>query len=140
MGGIVWQVESPLWQQVVWGLFGLGGFGLFSSFLTDHVDLSGLRQTWLYFVKKSYNPVKFTEQLLYRWIRHPMMLGILIAFWATPVMTVGHFVFSVGMSFYVMVGIYFEERGLAESIGSKHVEYQQRTSRVIPIFFKKNGN
>lgn len=134
--GIIWHVENPLWQQLLWGLFGLGWvLVLFSSFLTDHFDLFGLRQTWLYFVKKSYTPVKFTEQLLYRWIRHPMMLGILIAFWATPLMTVGHFVFTIGMSAYVLIGIYFEEKGLAESIGSKYVEYQQRTSKVLPKIY-----
>ena len=136
MEGIIWQVESSLWQQVLWGLFGLGWLLiLLASFLTDHFDLFGLRQTWLYFTRKTYTSVGFTERLLYSWIRHPMMLGILIAFWAIPVMSVGHLVFSIGMSVYVLVGIYFEEKALAESIGSKYVEYQQRTSRVIPKIY-----
>lgn len=136
MAGVIWQVENMLWLQVLWGLFGLGwALVLLASFITDHFDLFGLRQTWLYFIKKSYTSVKFTEILLYRWIRHPMMLGLLIAFWAIPTMTVGHLVFSIGMSVYILVGIYFEEKGLAESIGSQYVAYQQRTSKVIPKLY-----
>lgn len=133
MEGVIWQVENPLWQGVIWGVFGLGwGLVLISSFLTDHFDLFGLRQTWIHFVKKSYTSVEFSERLIYRSIRHPMMLGLLFGFWAVPTMTVGHLVFSIGMSGYVLIGIYFEEKSLAKSIGSQYVEYQQRTSRLIP--------
>jgi len=134
--GVIWQVENTLWQQVLWGLFGLGwALALLSSFLTDHFDLFGLRQTWLYLINKSYTSVGFSERLFYRWVRHPMMLGLLIAFWATPIMDVGHLTFSIGMSIYVLVGIYFEEKELAKSIGSKYEEYQERTSRVIPKIY-----
>ena len=133
MGGIIWQVSNPQVQQVLWSFFALGWVLIFvSTFLTDHFDLFGLRQGWLYFVKKTYTPVKFTEYLFYRWIRHPMMLGLLIAFWSIPTMTVGHLVFSIGMSIYVLVGIHFEEKGLAKEIGQNYQDYQQRTSKVIP--------
>lgn len=136
MEGIIWQVENQLMQQALWALFGLGWvLVLLASFLTDHFDLFGLRQTWLYFVKKSYTSVEFSERLIYRWIRHPMMLGLLIAFWSIPVMTVGHLVFSIGMTVYVLAGIYFEEKGLAKSLGLQYVEYQQRTSKVIPKLY-----
>ena len=136
MEGIIWQVENPLWQQVLWVCFGFGwALVLAASFLTDHFDLFGLRQTWLYFIKRSYTPVKFTQRLIYRWIRHPMMLGLLIAFWALPTMTTGHLVFSIGMSLYVLIGIYFEEKAMAKSIGSEYGEYQNRTSKVIPVIY-----
>jgi len=136
MEGVVWQVENTLAQQVLWGLFGLGWvLVLISTFLTNHFDLFGLRQSWLYFVKRSYTKVNFTERFLYSSIRHPMMLGILIAFWAIPVMTMGHLVFSIGMSVYVIVGIYFEEKGLVDSIGEQYQQYQQRTSKVIPKIY-----
>ena len=136
MEGIIWQVENPIWQQVLWVCFGSGWALIFlATFLTDHFDLFGLRQTWLYLVKKSYTPIKFTQRLFYRWIRHPMMLGLLIAFWALPVMTTGHLVFSIGMSFYVLIGIYFEEKGLAKSIGAEYEEYQKKTSKVIPVIY-----
>lgn len=136
MEGILWQVSNPLWVNTIWSLFALAwAIVLFSSFLTDHFDLFGLRQSWLYFVKKSYTPVKFSERLLYRWIRHPMMLGLLVAFWSVPTMTIGHFVFSFGMSAYTLIGIYYEERGLAKSIGTQYAEYQERTSKVIPKLY-----
>lgn len=133
MAGLIWEVHNPFWQNVIWGLFGVGWIvAILSTFLTDHFDLFGLRQTWLHFVKKSYTPVNFTERLFYLWVRHPMMLGTLVAFWAMPVMTLGHLVFSLGMSVYVLVGIYFEEKSLVKLIGSDYVEYQKRTSKVIP--------
>jgi protein-S-isoprenylcysteine O-methyltransferase Ste14 len=133
MEGVIWEVNNPFWQIIIWVLFALGWIvATLSTFLTDHFDLFGLRQTWLYFVKKSYTSVKFTERLFYHWVRHPMMLGTLMAFWATPVMTLGHLVFSLGMTVYVLMGIYFEEKALAKSIGSVYVEYQKRTSKIIP--------
>ncbi|ORU91062.1 MAG: hypothetical protein A6F72_00650 [Cycloclasticus sp. symbiont of Poecilosclerida sp. N] len=72
----------------------LAGYSFLQKLLTDHFDLFGLRQIWLYFVKKTYMYVSFAENLIYRWIRHPMMLGTMIAFWALPTMTVGHLVLS----------------------------------------------
>jgi len=136
MEGTVWQVQDLLAQQVLWVVFGLGwGLVLLSTFLTNHFDLFGLRQGWLHLQKQSYTSVVFTERLFYSSIRHPMMLGLLIAFWAAPVMTMGHLVFSLGMSFYIVVGIYFEEKGLTETIGAQYTEYQQRTSKVIPKIY-----
>ena len=133
MEGIIWQVNNPMTVNVLWGFFGLGWALIFvSTFLTNHFDLFGLRQPWLHFVKKAYTPVVFTELLFYRWIRHPMMLGLFIAFWSLPTMTVGHLVFSIGMSIYVLVGIHFEEKGLARELGQTYIDYQQRTTKVIP--------
>jgi len=133
MEGIIWQVQNPVAINVLWGLFGFGWLLIFgATFLTDHFDLFGLRQTWLYFVKKTYTDVTFAENLVYRWIRHPMMLGLLIAFWALPTMTVGHLVFSIGMSVYVLVGIYFEEKGLVKALGQTYVDYQKRTAKIFP--------
>ena len=134
--GIIWQVENPLSIKILWAVFGFGWvLVLISTFLTDHFDLFGLRQTWLHFIKKTYTSVGFTESLFYQWIRHPMMLGLLLAFWAIPVMTVGHLVFSLGMTVYVLLGIYFEEKGLATSLGTDYIEYQKRTARIIPKIY-----
>ena len=133
VAGMVWQVSDPMWTKVLWSLFGLGWvLVLISTFLTDHFDLFGLRQTWLHFAKKDYTPVKFTEQLFYSSIRHPMMLGLIIAFWATPMMTMSHLVFAIAMTGYIIIGIHYEEKGLSETIGDNYVEYQKRTSRVLP--------
>jgi len=134
--GIIWQVENPLGIKILWSIFGIGWvLVLLSTFLTDHFDLFGLRQTWLHFVKKTYTSVNFTESLFYQWIRHPMMLGLLLAFWAIPVMTAGHLVFSLGMTVYILMGIHFEEQGLAASIGTDYTEYQKRTARIIPKIY-----
>ena len=134
--GVVWQVDNLILTYVLWGVFGLGWtLVLISTFLTDHFDLFGLRQTWLHFIKKTYSSVGFTERMLYRWIRHPMMLGLLMAFWAVPSMSIGHLVFSVGMTAYTLLGIHFEEKGLAEKFGEAYVAYQKRTSRVIPKIY-----
>ena len=136
MEGVLWQIESSTLQQMIWGLFAIGWLLVFvATFLTDHFDLFGLRQTWLYYVGKSYTSVKFTERLFYRSIRHPMMLGLLIAFWAVPRMTTDHLVFSAGMTVYIIIGIYFEERGLARTIGAAYQEYQGRTSKIIPKIY-----
>jgi len=133
MEGVIWQFESELAQQIIWGLFGFGWvLILVSTFLTDHFDLFGLRQGWLHFVKKTYTPVVFSQNIFYRWIRHPMMLGIVIAFWAIPVMTLGHLVFSIGMTVYVLIGIHFEEKGLAKHLGEDYTEYQKATKKIIP--------
>lgn len=134
--GVIWQVDNPILQTTIWGLFALGWVVIFvSTFLTDHFDLFGLRQTWLHFVKKTYTNVTFTERLIYQWIRHPMMLGIVIAFWAAPTMTTGHLVFSVGMTLYVFIGIHFEERGLVRALGEPYIEYQKRTAKIIPKIY-----
>ena len=136
MAGLVWQVENPMIVKVLWGLFVVGWvLVLMATFLTNHFDLFGLRQSWLYFCQKTYTLVIFTEILFYRWIRHPMMTGLLIAFWALPTMTVGHLVFSIGMSIYVLIGIYFEEKSLAKQLGQHYIDYQQRTKRLFPKLY-----
>lgn len=136
MEGIIWQATNETVVMILWLIFGLGWIlVLVSTFLTDHFDLFGLRHSWLYFIKRTYTPVKFTEYLFYRWVRHPMMLGLLLAFWSIPTMTVGHLVFSIGMTLYVLVGIHFEEKGLAKAIGQPYEDYQQRTKKIIPSIY-----
>jgi len=131
--GTVWSLENPAARAAVWALFALSWLLIFTStFLTDHFDLFGLRQVWLNYVRRTYTDVTFTEQLFYRSIRHPMMLGILIAFWAAPVMSVSRLVFSIGMSVYVLVGIHFEEKGLQKAFGMDYVAYKKRTRKIIP--------
>jgi len=133
MTGVVWQVENTALQTLLWVIFASGWvLVLISTFLTDHFDLFGLRQSWLHFVQGTYTNVKFTDRWIYNWIRHPMMLGLLLAFWALPTMTVSHLVFSIGMSVYIIAGIHFEEQGLTKTLGKDYTDYQARTSKVIP--------
>ncbi len=131
--GVVWQAEN---ETVATALYALAALGwlivLISTFLTNHFDLFGLRQVWLNLVRRSYTPVAFKEHFFYRWIRHPMMTGILIAFWATPVMSSSHLLFSLGMSLYVLIGVHFEEQGLKAELGQPYRDYVARTGRFLP--------
>lgn len=133
--GMVWQAQTP---ALVWTLWGLNALGwllvLVATFLTNHFDLFGLRQVWLNWVRRSYTPVPFREYFLYRWIRHPMMLGLFIAFWSVPVMSVSHLMFSLGMSIYIFIGVHFEERGLRVELGQPYRDYALRTGRFLPHF------
>ena len=133
--GVLWRVTDPAGVQALYALMGLGWLlVLVATFLTNHFDLFGLRQIWLNLVRRTYTPVAFREVLLYRWIRHPMMLGLLIAFWATPVMTLSHLLFSAGMTIYIVIGIHFEERGLRAELGRPYIDYMGRTARILPFY------
>lgn len=133
--GNIWRIDGPLPKGGLYAISALGwGLVLFSSFLTNHWDLFGLRQTFLYSRGRRYTPVPFKESSLYRLIRHPMMLGVLLAVWATPEMTVGHLVLAVGFSAYIVVGVHFEEQALRRDIGDRYVSYQRRTVRFFPFY------
>jgi protein-S-isoprenylcysteine O-methyltransferase Ste14 len=132
--GQVWKVEDPTMAMLLYALGALGWLiVLISTFLTDHFDLFGLRQVWLVLVRRSYTPVTFREHYFYRWIRHPMMTGLFIAFWATPDMTMSHALFAAGMTLYVFIGVHFEERGLKREIGQPYIDYAARTGRFLPF-------
>jgi len=134
LAGQIWKVEQPMLAMALYALGGLGWLiVLISTFLTNHFDLFGLRQVWLNLVRRSYTPVAFREHYFYRWIRHPMMTGIFIAFWATPNMTASHALFAAGMTLYVFIGVHFEERGLREELGQPYRDYAARTSRFLPF-------
>jgi methanethiol S-methyltransferase len=130
----VWRVEAPAVRAALWGVSGAGVLLIvYSTFLTDHFDLVGLRQVWLLARGRPYTPVPFKERGLYRYVRHPMMLGILLWFWSTPTMSVGHFSFAAGMSVYVFAGVALEERDLARHLGEAYVRYRARVGRFVPF-------
>lgn len=132
--GVVWQVESPLGVAVLNVLFWVGwGLVLYSSFAIDHFDLFGLRQVWLRFRGIEYEPVPFGEPPLYRVVRHPLLLGFVIAFWSTPTMTQGHLLFSLATSGYMFLGILLEERDLARAHGEAYVRYRMQVRMLLPI-------
>ena len=132
--GLVWVVEHPAGQALIWGLFGLGWlFVVVSTFLIDHLALTGLRQMWDYLQRTPPSPTPFKTPALYRLVRHPMMLGFLITFWATPHMTTGHLLFAFGMTAYILIGVSLEERDLLQVFGATYRAYQQRVPKVIPL-------
>jgi len=115
MGGVIWEIHSAVGQAAAWSLFALGWLTvLYTTFLINHFDLFGLRQVWLYFRGREYAPLPFVTPGPYRFVRHPLYIGWLLAFWATPTMTAAHLVFALGMTAYILIAIYFEERTLAE--------------------------
>ncbi|MEZ4749216.1 MAG: isoprenylcysteine carboxylmethyltransferase family protein [Bdellovibrionota bacterium] len=139
--GHVWEIESEAARVVLYALSALGwGTALLSTFLINHFDLFGLRQAYLHFSGKPYTQVQFKEALFYKHIRHPLMLGFLVAFWSTPSMSAGHFLFSATMSLYVLVGILFEERELISIHGSAYEVYAARTGKLLPRFGLRSPN
>jgi protein-S-isoprenylcysteine O-methyltransferase Ste14 len=130
---VVWSVESPVWQTIQWGLL-LAGFGivLLSTFIIDHFDLFGLRQVWLGLFNKTYQHPSFRVTYFYKFVRHPLYLGLLLGFWFTPLMTLGHVLFALGMSVYILIGVHFEERDLLVFLGEDYRRYRQRVPMLIP--------
>lgn len=130
---VLWSLDAPL-ANVVFGV-GLLGWGivLLSTFLIDHFDLFGLRQTWLAFRGQHYTQRPFVERSLYRVVRHPLMFGFLVAFWAAPTMTASHLVFSATYTGYIVLALFIEERDLVALHGNAYREYQRRVPKLLPL-------
>jgi protein-S-isoprenylcysteine O-methyltransferase Ste14 len=137
MTDVIWNVENPLGSNILLGLFGLGWLTvLISTCLVSHADLFGLRQVMLFAQGKEYTPVGFKSPAFYQFVRHPIYLGFLMAFWSTPRMTAGHLLFAVATTGYILIAIQLEERDLLTFFGDQYKEYMQRTSMLLP-FIKK---
>jgi len=134
----VWKTSDPLWAGVLTAFF-YAGFGLvlLSTFLINHFELFGLAQVWRFFNRKGAPPATFHTPLLYKSVRHPLYLGFLIAFWATPAMSAGHLLFAAIWSAYIFVAIGYEERDLIELFGEKYRNYMARVPMIIPIGRRK---
>jgi methanethiol S-methyltransferase len=132
LGGVIWDVHQPLLRGTLWALFASGWLiVLITTFLINHFDLFGLRQTWLHFRGRPYTPLPMTTPGPYRIVRHPLYVGWLVAFWATPTMTLAHLVFALGMTVYILAAIPLEERDLA-SAHRGYDEYRRRVPMLIP--------
>lgn len=137
---VLWQpIPHPIWATdgafavlLTGGLLAGVGLVLWSTFLIDHFDLFGLRQTFLYFRGRRYEHKQFTTPFLYRWIRHPLYVGWMMTFWITPRMTVGHLLFASVMTGYMLVAIPFEERDLQRFLGEPYRRWRERTPRFVP--------
>lgn len=140
IAAVVWEVRYPIAQRIVEVLFWLGWIvAAHSSFLIDHWDFLGLRQVWIYARGKPYEPVQFKMPDLYRHVRHPVMMGILTALWAAPVMSLGHLVFAAMSTLYILAGIRLEERDLVALYGEAYREYRRRVPMLIPFTRRKTG-
>jgi protein-S-isoprenylcysteine O-methyltransferase Ste14 len=131
---VVWDIEISVARIVLWGGFFLGWAVVFySSFLVDHFDLFGLRQAYLNLRGIPYTHPTLKTRSLYKYIRHPLMLGFLIAVWSIPTMTAGHLLFSFLITGYVFFGIAFEERDLRNILGVEYEKYRKETPMILPL-------
>ncbi|GAB4567934.1 MAG: isoprenylcysteine carboxylmethyltransferase family protein [Haliangiales bacterium] len=132
--GVLWAVESPIAVYVIYGLQVVGwGIVLLSSFLINHFELFGLQQVYRHWRGQRHQSAQFRLPWLYRLVRHPLMLGFVIAFWSTPTMTHGHLVFSVAFTIYIFAGIHFEERDLVSNFGEEYESYRRSTAMIMPV-------
>ena len=134
---LVWEAEAAWLQYLLWAVF-FGGFGLvlLSTFVIDHFDLFGLRQVWLNFRQKMYTHPPFKVTFFYKFVRHPLYVGWIMAFWGTPRMTVGHLLFAAGMTAYILIAIRYEERDLVRFLGDDYSRYREKVPMLIPRFGK----
>jgi protein-S-isoprenylcysteine O-methyltransferase Ste14 len=132
---VVWQANNGMLHN---GLLAIGLAGwvlvLYATFLINHFDLFGLRQVWMHFRGREYTHLPFQVNALYRFIRHPIMTSAFIGIWVTPVMTVGHLVLALGMSVYILIGVYHEEKDLIRAFGNRYMRYRRETGRFLPRF------
>jgi methanethiol S-methyltransferase len=134
IGITIWSVEEPAARAVLWTLFASGwATVLIVTCLINHFDLFGLRQVWLPLIGRPYTPVSFRTPLPYRFVRHPLYLGFLFAFWMTPTMTLAHLVFAIATTAYIVLAIQFEERDLVSEHGASYEEYRRRVPMLLPI-------
>jgi protein-S-isoprenylcysteine O-methyltransferase Ste14 len=133
MPEVVWHVENRLAQGFIWLLYFAGWVIVFySSFVIDHFELFGLKQVWYHWHGREPATAPFSERSLYRWVRHPLMLGFIVAFWAAPTMSQGRLLFAVVTTLWIVIAIQIEEHDLARVLGQPYHSYRRRTSMLLP--------
>ena len=131
--GTVWSISDPTARTILWALFGTGWLVvLISTFLLNHFELFGLQQAWLHMRGRTAQPPQLRQPMFYKWVAHPLYSGFFLAFWATPHMSYGHLLLSVGMSIYMLIAIRYEERDLTTYYGTEYEEYRSRVGMLLP--------
>ncbi len=137
MPQLIWQAEAGWARATWWAVFAAGlVIVLVSTFIIDHFELFGLKQVVRNFYGNEPPHDAFQVRSLYRLVRHPMYLGVLLTFWATPDMTLGHLTFAAGMTGYLMIGVRLEERDLERHLGENYRRYKQQVPMIIPSLGK----
>jgi methanethiol S-methyltransferase len=134
MPAVIWDVRQPVGRLALWALFWLGwAIALAATFMVSHFDLFGLRQVYLAWRGKPYTEIGFHARLLYRLVRHPLMLGFVIAFWAAPTMTAGHLLFSAATTGYILIAMQLEEHDLVATLGNQYRAYRREVPMLVPL-------
>jgi protein-S-isoprenylcysteine O-methyltransferase Ste14 len=133
IGGTIWQVDNPMGRAAILSFYVLGYvIVLVATFLINHLDLFGLRQTWMRFRSRAYTPIGFQTPGFYKLVRHPLYVGWFFVFWSAPTMTATHLVFSVATTAYILIAIRFEERDLIATLGDSYQRYREEVPMLIP--------
>jgi protein-S-isoprenylcysteine O-methyltransferase Ste14 len=133
IGGTIWQVDNPMGRAVILSFYVLGYvIVLVATFLINHFDLFGLRQTWMRFRSRAYTSIGFQTPGFYKLVRHPLYVGWFFVFWSAPTMTATHLVFSVATTAYILIAIRFEERDLVATLGDSYQRYREEVPMLIP--------
>jgi len=136
----IWDLTAPAGRTVLWGLFWLGwAITVASTFMVSHVDLFGLRQVYLAWRAQPYSHIGFHARALYKMVRHPLMVGFVIAFWATPTMTAGHLLFAGAMTGFIVIAVQLEERDLIAALGDEYRQYRRQVPMLVPGVFRRRG-
>jgi protein-S-isoprenylcysteine O-methyltransferase Ste14 len=134
----VWTITHGVGAAILWVLFASGwAIVLTSTFLINHFELFGLQQAWFALRERAAAPPVLRQPFFYRFVRHPLYAGFFIAFWATPVMTMGHLLLAAGMSIYMLIAIRFEERDLIDIFGEAYAGYRRRVGMLFPRFGRR---
>ena len=131
----VWMIESELFANIMWGICFFGWLIVFlSTWMINHFELLGLQQIYFNMKNVESRPPTFQVNFLYKFVRHPLMVGFIIAFWATPYMTLGHLVFALATTGYIVIAVaMFEEKDLKDAIGKEYEDYQKEVPMFIPF-------
>ncbi len=135
----IWNFENGLWYWFFTILYFVGwGVAIISTFLIDHFALFGLHQAYKEFKAQKEPKSSFQIRGFYKFVRHPIQAGTILGIWATPQMSLGHLLFAIIFTIYIMIGLYFEERDLIKEFGKKYEEYRARVPMLFP-FLKRNS-
>ncbi|MXO58307.1 isoprenylcysteine carboxylmethyltransferase family protein [Altererythrobacter salegens] len=138
LSGQLWSIGNPAVRTLIWVVFFMGWGILFvTTFLLNHFELFGLEQAWHHYRGTEAKPPVFRTPLFYKWVRHPLYSGFLLAFWATPDMTYSHLLLATGFTVYIFIGIAHEERDLVAYFGETYLDYRKKVGSVIPGIGKK---
>ncbi|TGJ98366.1 isoprenylcysteine carboxylmethyltransferase family protein [Leptospira langatensis] len=134
----IWNIKTNFGMYATYSIFLIGLLlAVASTFMIDHFDLFGLKQPWNSLIGSGSQPIEFVTPSLYKVVRHPMMLGILLMLWSTPLMNAGHLLLSLGMTLYIVIGTWFEERDLVRNFGEKYLQYKRTVPMLLPSLKQK---